>query len=308
MVNATYDDSVLLSAARTFARNKSYSPYSHFRVGAVIITPDDTHLFRGANVEHSTFSGTLCGERSAIVEAVTHGFALNDPQFIQSITVSCVDALDNFTTADRSPCGACRQVLREFASPEMPVIIDDGMGGVRFKLSDLLPNGFSFDPVYVPLAPRNRSVDITDIERASLNYFGHKSDLLHLAEAASVNAYVPYSGIHSAAIALTTNGRAFAGVAVENSSYGLSIDAMHAAINRAVLGTPKMAFETLKNEGRGLIRRISVFRDTAASAELLPLINTGILAEFADANTIIDLISGGKPRTFMFSQLASLGI
>jgi cytidine deaminase len=93
------------------ASRASYSPYSHFRVGAAILCPDGS-VVTGANVENRSFGLTTCAERNTIVAAIGQG-----KREFKMIAIATPDA-----EYPVSPCGACRQVLSEFMAPETPVI------------------------------------------------------------------------------------------------------------------------------------------------------------------------------------------
>jgi cytidine deaminase len=112
-------------------RENAYAPYSQFRVGAAVVS-EDGRLFVGCNVENSSFGLTVCAERNAVAAAVAAG--------ARPVAVAIVTSRDHV-----GPCGACRQVLAEFA-PAMPVILADHDGGdVRFTSVDrLLPGAFRF--------------------------------------------------------------------------------------------------------------------------------------------------------------------
>lgn len=114
------------------AASGSYSPYSKFRVGAVVKCGD--RLFNGANIENASYGLTVCAERVAIFSAISNGYTK-----IDEIAVSCVDAPKDAEKNSLMPCGACRQVMAEFSSPETIIHID-GVGQVT--LSDILPKPF----------------------------------------------------------------------------------------------------------------------------------------------------------------------
>ena len=121
----------LLVAAREAGRG-AYCPYSRFRVGAAVWAGG--RIFAGANVENASYGLTMCAERTAVFAAVTAGATR-----IEAVAIACADVPEG---ADRSlsmPCGACRQVLAEFADPEAPVVIDR-VG--TFTLGELLPWAF----------------------------------------------------------------------------------------------------------------------------------------------------------------------
>ena len=119
----------LIKAARE-ARKNSYSPYSHFRVGAAILF-ENGDVVSGCNVENASFGLSLCAERNAMTTAISNGQA-------KPIAAAIVGK-DGEPCA---PCGACRQFLAEF-SPEMEIILEDGNGFKIFKLRELLPEYFS---------------------------------------------------------------------------------------------------------------------------------------------------------------------
>ncbi|MFO0957145.1 MAG: cytidine deaminase [Isosphaeraceae bacterium] len=125
------DLEALLAAARS-ASASAYCPYSNFHVGAAILAGG--RVFTGANIENASYGLTICAERTAAFAAVLAGAGP-----IEAIAVACVDAPEGGDPASLMPCGACRQVLAEFARPETPVIID--RAGV-FRLEELLPRAF----------------------------------------------------------------------------------------------------------------------------------------------------------------------
>ena len=121
----------LLSAARR-AAEAAYVPYSHFPVGAAVLTADGS-VFTGCNIENASYGLTICAERSAVSAAVSAGH-----RQIDTVAVAAPKA------AGATPCGACRQVLNEFrpASGDMLVLLDDGGSGIALGLDDLLPHAF----------------------------------------------------------------------------------------------------------------------------------------------------------------------
>ena len=121
----------LLEAARQASRS-AYCPYSNFHVGAAVRAGG--RIFTGANVENASYGLTICAERTAAFASVLAGAGP-----IEAIAVACVDAPEGSGIELLMPCGACRQVLIEFAAPETPVIVDR-VG--RMTLADLLPMAF----------------------------------------------------------------------------------------------------------------------------------------------------------------------
>jgi cytidine deaminase len=120
----------LMKYAQKAARN-SYSPYSRFRVGAALQLADGT-IVTGTNVENVSFGMTICAERSALVRAVA--------EYGPGIRVTAI-AVANLNRQASPPCGACRQMLAEFALADAPVMFP-GADGVRtMKFSEILPAG-----------------------------------------------------------------------------------------------------------------------------------------------------------------------
>ncbi|MBI5472232.1 MAG: cytidine deaminase [Ignavibacteriae bacterium] len=107
------------------AKQKAYAPYSRFRVGAALLTDDDT-VFVGCNVENSSYSLTICAERNAVFKAVCEGYTK-----FKAIAIVSDDA------ELLPPCGACRQVLSEFA-PKLPLIMTTAKGKVKITSLDKL--------------------------------------------------------------------------------------------------------------------------------------------------------------------------
>jgi cytidine deaminase len=121
----------LLQAARQ-AAEQAYAPYSGFRVGAALLL-ETGEIVTAANVENTSYSLTICAERSAIVRAV----AQHGPQ-IRILAI----AVTNLNGESSSPCGACRQVLAEFMSPGGLVLFPFNGIPQSHTLADLLPYGF----------------------------------------------------------------------------------------------------------------------------------------------------------------------
>lgn len=131
----------LIGSARGAAR-KAYAFYSNFHVGTALVMADDPEkrVFSAANIENASYGATICAERNAIQSAVATGF-----RRIGLLAVSTVDSLDGPIEA-RSPCGLCRQVMREFSDGNTLIVIDHGRDGVLGEVIDidrLLPWGFA---------------------------------------------------------------------------------------------------------------------------------------------------------------------
>lgn len=114
------------------ASQQAYVPYSNFPIGAALRTADGS-IFTGCNVENASFGLTNCGERTAIFKAVSEGH--------RDLTEL---AIYGQTAEPVSPCGACRQVMAEFFSPEARVslIAKDGRT-VVMTVGELLPYSFT---------------------------------------------------------------------------------------------------------------------------------------------------------------------
>ena len=125
------DDEALIKAAIA-ARNKAYAPYSGFKVGAAILD-NLGQVHTGQNVENAAYPNGICAETVAIAIMVQQGGSL-----ISKIAVSGGDG-DMLCT----PCGGCRQQIREFANGKTLVLIaDDSQLKASFTLDALLPNSF----------------------------------------------------------------------------------------------------------------------------------------------------------------------
>lgn len=113
-------------------RQHAYVPYSAFPVGAALLGRSGK-VYTGSNVENASYPLTICAERVAVAKAVSEG-----EQDFEAIAV--------VTATGAMPCGACRQVLREFGGPDgaLRVIVADLEGNMRtFTINELLPEGFT---------------------------------------------------------------------------------------------------------------------------------------------------------------------
>lgn len=120
-------DQLMLRAQK--ARDQAYAPYSGFQVGAALLASDGA-VYTGSNVENASFGLTICAERVALTAAVHAG-----ARSFQAVAIS--------TTGDTpvAPCGACRQVLAEFA-PDLAVTSEAGGMRREWSMNDLLPDPF----------------------------------------------------------------------------------------------------------------------------------------------------------------------
>lgn len=125
----------LISAAMA-QLERAYAPYSHFKVGAALLT-EEGRIYTGCNIENAAYTPTNCGERTAFFKAVSEG-----ERSFRAICI--VGGMDGVPTDYTAPCGVCRQVMMEFCSPEeFEVILARGAEDYQvYKLKDLLPFGF----------------------------------------------------------------------------------------------------------------------------------------------------------------------
>lgn len=119
----------MTSEARDLVHN-SYSPYSAFRVAAVL-EDSEGNIYGGVNVENSSYGMAMCAERSAVFAAVAAG----SRRFRKMVIYS--------PDGPPLPCGACRQVLWEFCDEKFRITVaSDGVPSREFRLGDLLPEAF----------------------------------------------------------------------------------------------------------------------------------------------------------------------
>ena len=115
-------------------RQRAHAKYSQFLVGAAILAADG-RIYAGCNVENSSYGLTICAERAAVFNAIAAG-----QREFQLLAIA--------TAGGGTPCGACRQVLVEFA-PELPILlidVDRPSAVVELNLRELLPKAFSLNP------------------------------------------------------------------------------------------------------------------------------------------------------------------
>ena len=117
------------------AMKNSYSPYSHFQVGAALLTSDG-NIYMGCNVENSSYGGTNCAERTAFYKAVSEGHH-------SFYAIAIVGGERGNITGICTPCGICRQVMREFCDENFIILLGNSQGYKRYTLGDMLPYSFS---------------------------------------------------------------------------------------------------------------------------------------------------------------------
>ena len=137
----TPEDAALVEAAKA-ATYTSYSPYSHFRVGAAVRL-ENGEIIQGSNQENAAYSPTICAERCAMFYANAHY-----PDIVPTAIAIAARGTDgNFTPQPVSPCGVCRQVLVEtqqrYGHPLRVLLVGDKEIYLFDSISDLLP--FQFD-------------------------------------------------------------------------------------------------------------------------------------------------------------------
>ena len=140
-------ESKLLVQAAKEARQNAYAPYSKFKVGAALLTTDNppslklrraSKIFTGCNIENASYGLTVCAERVAILKALSEGYK----KFKAIAVVTTARSPDKGTANGSYPCGACLQVLAEFA-PGLTLIISNGKSKTKIlKLKELLPKAF----------------------------------------------------------------------------------------------------------------------------------------------------------------------
>lgn len=134
--NALAHDELLAHARR--ARDHAYAPYSNFQVGAALITRNG-ELYQGCNVENAAYGLCNCAERTALFAAVAAGCKPGD--FVALAVVAD-------TPEPVSPCGACRQVMVELCSDNMPVVLGNLRGAAQVThVGALLPESFKLPVV-----------------------------------------------------------------------------------------------------------------------------------------------------------------
>lgn len=127
----TVDIQLLIEQSK-LAREKAYVPYSKFPVGAALLG-ENGKIYHGCNIENVSYSMTNCAERTAFFKAVSEG--------VHNFKAIAIVAN---TDGPCSPCGACRQVMSEFCSADMPVIMTNLKGDIKqTTVGELLPGAFA---------------------------------------------------------------------------------------------------------------------------------------------------------------------
>lgn len=112
------------------AMEHAYAPYSHFKVGAALVT-ENGEIFTGCNIENASYGATNCAERTAIFKAVSEGHVR-----------LCRIAIVSSSGEKTPPCGICRQVMAEFMQEDAVIVLADKSGIYEYSLKELLPDAF----------------------------------------------------------------------------------------------------------------------------------------------------------------------
>jgi cytidine deaminase len=117
------------------AREMAYTPYSHYRVGAALLT-EDGRVYTGCNIENAAYSPTNCAERTAFFKAVSEG----DLHFKK---IAIAGGREGEVSEFCSPCGVCRQVMAEFCDEDFILVLGGPQGVREYRLAEILPAMFT---------------------------------------------------------------------------------------------------------------------------------------------------------------------
>lgn len=138
---ASLDFIPALIQAALDARELAYAPYSHYTVGAALLTEEGS-VYQGGNIENASYGATNCAERTAIFKAVSGGC-----RHFRAIAIT--GGMEGMNAVDYAyPCGICRQVMQEFAGKDFIVIVAKTIADFQiYFLEDLLPFGFGGESI-----------------------------------------------------------------------------------------------------------------------------------------------------------------
>ena len=119
----------------TKAMKNAYTPYSRFKVGAALLTSDG-NIYMGCNVENASYGATNCAERTAFFKAVSEGHKA-------FYAIAIVGGENGNITGICTPCGICRQVMKEFCDDNFLVLLGNSQGYKKYTLGELLPYSFT---------------------------------------------------------------------------------------------------------------------------------------------------------------------
>lgn len=127
---------ILLIKEALFARKNAYVPYSHYRVGAALLTAKGK-IYTGCNIENASYGATNCAERTAFFKAVSEG----ERNFT---AIAIAGGMENKMPEDYAyPCGICRQVMQEFCKPDFRIFVVKSIESYQiYTLEELFPFGF----------------------------------------------------------------------------------------------------------------------------------------------------------------------
>lgn len=123
------------------ARKNAYAPYSHYSVGAALLT-EEGEYFTGCNIESASYGATNCAERTAIFKAVSEG-----KRDFRAIAIA--GGMEGEEPADYAyPCGICRQVMKEFMTEDFRIFVAKSVTDFKeYRLSELFPFGFGGESI-----------------------------------------------------------------------------------------------------------------------------------------------------------------
>ena len=123
------------------ARKNAYAPYSHYQVGAALLSSDGT-IYSGCNIENASYGATNCAERTAFFSAASEGKR-------DFLAIAITGGLEGEEISDYAvPCGICRQIMQEFCGDDFQVIVAKSTEDFRqYPFSEILPFGFDGDKI-----------------------------------------------------------------------------------------------------------------------------------------------------------------
>ena len=141
MENKNEIDAAVLIQAALDARENAYVPYSHYAVGAALLT-EEGEIFSGCNIENASYGATNCAERTAFFQAVSQG----ERKFC---AIAITGGMEGEMPVEYAyPCGICRQVMREFCRDDFKVIVAKSVGDFQeYRLEEILPFGFGGESI-----------------------------------------------------------------------------------------------------------------------------------------------------------------
>lgn len=119
-----------------YASKKAYTPYSHFNVGAALLTKNNK-VYLGCNVENSNYVSGCCAEKTAFVKAISEG----EKEFQAIAIYGGKDDVNDYCL----PCGSCRQVINEFCQKDFKIYVTNDKEIKCYTLDDLLPHSFKLE-------------------------------------------------------------------------------------------------------------------------------------------------------------------